>query len=161
MPSFDVVSEINMAELGNALLMARKELASRFDFKGVEWEIAEEKDKLVLSANDQFKLDALREIVMGKLAKRGVPLKNLEPKESELSSVGRARQEILLKQGLSGENAKTISQSVRGSGLKLQAAIEGGKVRVSGKNRDDLQAAIAHLRKLDIPAALSFNNFRD
>ena len=88
-------------------------------------------------------------------------VKNLEPKDAELSSVGRARQEILLKQGLSGENAKAVSQSVRGSGLKLQAAIEGGKVRVSGKSRDDLQAAIAHLRKLDIPAALSFNNFRD
>ncbi|NBQ55868.1 MAG: nucleotide-binding protein, partial [Verrucomicrobia bacterium] len=139
----------------------RKELASRFDFKGVPWEIAEEKDKLVLSANDQFKLDALREIVMGKLAKRGVPLKNLEPKEAELSSVGRARQEILLKQGLSGENAKAVSQSVRSSGLKLQAAIEGGKVRVSGKNRDDLQGAIAHLRGLDFPVALSFNNFRE
>jgi uncharacterized protein YajQ (UPF0234 family) len=75
--------------------------------------------------------------------------------------VGRARQEILLKQGLSGENAKAVSQSVRSSGLKLQAAIEGGKVRVSGKNRDDLQAAIAHLRGLDFPVALSFNNFRE
>jgi uncharacterized protein YajQ (UPF0234 family) len=161
MPSFDVVSEIDMAEMANALLMARKELASRFDFKGVEWDITEEKDKLIFAANDQFKLDALREIVIGKLAKRGIPLKNLETKDAELSSVGRARQEMHLKQGLSGENAKSVSQSVRSSGLKLQAAIEGGKVRVSGKNRDDLQAAIAHLRGLDFPVSLSFNNFRD
>ena len=84
MPSFDVVSEIDMAEMANALLMARKELASRFDFKGVEWEITEEKDKLIFAANDQFKLDALREIVIGKLAKRGIPLKNLETKDAEL-----------------------------------------------------------------------------
>lgn len=80
MPSFDVVSEIDMAEMANALLMARKELASRFDFKGVEWEIAEEKDKLIFSANDQFKLDALREIVIGKLAKRGYPSKTWRQK---------------------------------------------------------------------------------
>ena len=117
MPSFDVVSEIDMAELNNALLMARKELASRFDFKGISWEIAEEKEKLVLSASDNFKLQALHEIVINKLAKRGIPLKNLETKDAELSSVGRARQEVLLKQGLSGENAKAVSQSIRGSGL--------------------------------------------
>ena len=161
MPSFDVVSEIDMAELNNALLMARKELASRFDFKGISWEIAEEKEKLVLSASDNFKLQALHEIVINKLAKRGIPLKNLETKDAELSSVGRARQEVLLKQGLSGENAKAVSQSIRGSGLTLQATIEGPKVRITGKSRDDLQSAIAHLRGLDFPAALSFNNFRD
>ena len=161
MPSFDVVSEIDMAELNNALLMARKELASRFDFKGITWEIVEEKEKLVLSASDNFKLQALHEIVINKLAKRGIPLKNLETKDAELSSVGRARQEVLLKQGLSGENAKAVSQSIRGSGFKLQATIEGPKVRITGKSRDDLQSAITHLRGLDFPAALSFNNFRD
>ncbi len=161
MPSFDVISEINMAELSNALLMARKELASRFDFKGVTWEIVEEKEKLVLSASDNFKLQALHEIVINKLAKRGVPLKNLETKDPELSSVGRARQEVILKQGLSGENAKAVSQSIRSSGMKLQATIEGPKVRISGKSRDDLQSAIAHLRGVDFPVALSFDNFRD
>ena len=109
-----------MAELANALLMARKELASRFDFKGVEWEIAEEKEKLVLSAKDQFKLDALREIVIGKLAKRGIPLKNLETKDAELSSVGRARQEIHLKQGLSGGKCE-VGQPI-GSLLRIEAS---------------------------------------
>lgn len=161
MPSFDVVSEVDLAELKNAVLQARKELDSRFDFKGVPWEIVEEKEKLVLSANDDFKLKALEQILMGKLAKRSISLKNIDAGQAEISSVGRARQELKLKQGLDSALAKRISGDVRGTKLKVQAVIEGGKLRVSGKSRDDLQAVIAFLRGQDYPQALQFNNFRD
>lgn len=161
MPSFDVVSEVDMAEVQNALLQARKELQNRFDFKGSPWEIEEKKDMLVLHAENDFKLKSLQEILMLKLAKRNISLKNIEPQKMELSSVGRARQEIKIKQGFETDIAKKVVADIKGKGLKVQVQIQEGKVRVTGKSRDDLQAVIGFLKQQDYPAALAFNNFRD
>ena len=161
MASFDISSEVDMAEVKNAVLQARKELQTRFDFKNVQWEIDEQKDALVLSADDDFKLQALQQIVMGKLAKRAVSLKNIDVQKAEISSVGRARQVMKIKQGMETPIAKDIVTRIKGLGLKVQAQIQDGQVRVSGKNRDDLQAVIQFVRNEELPVGVQFGNFRD
>lgn len=161
MPSFDAVSEVEMSELLNGVLQARKELNTRFDFKNSVWEIEEQKDKLVLHAENDFKLKAITEIVLKNLAKRGVSMKNLDIEKTELSSVGRARQEVKIRQGFETEVAKQVVAAVKSLGLKTQAQIADRKVRVTGKSRDDLQAVMQKLRTVDLPAAITFNNFRD
>lgn len=161
MPSFDVSSDVDMSEVKNALLQFRKEVQTRFDFKGVNWELEEEKDKFVLSADDDFKLKTLDQMLMGKLAKRNICLKNMDHQKIETSSVGRARQEIKIKQGFEGDTAKQVVQIIKGFGIKVQAQIQDGKIRVTGKNRDDLQEVIQRLRATELPVGVDFGNFRD
>lgn len=161
MPSFDIVSQVSSMELENALNQAKKELASRFDFRGVKADIAFEKDEIKLTAQDAFKLKALEEIVIGKLAKRQISLKNVERKEPEISSVGHGRQIIKIKQGLESTVAKQVAAFVRDTKLKVTTQIQGDEVRVSGKSRDDLQEVIAAVRGHEFPADLQFVNFRD
>ncbi|HTI72876.1 MAG TPA: YajQ family cyclic di-GMP-binding protein [Candidatus Limnocylindria bacterium] len=161
MPSFDIVSKVNSMEIENAVHQAQKELATRFDFKGSGAEIVLEKAEIKLRAPDAFKMTALVEMVTSKLAKRNISLKSVDMGEAELSPLGHARQVIKIKQGIDGATAKTISQFIRGTGIKVTAAIQGDELRVSGKNRDDLQEAIAAVRGEDFPVALSFVNFRD
>ena len=151
MPSFDIVSEVNSMEVENAVNQARKELANRFDFKGSHAGIALEKNQIQLSAEDQFKIKALVEILISKLAKRQVSLKNVDKGEPELSPLGHARQVITIKQGLGPDVAKQVSQFVRETKLKVSVAIEGTKVRVSGKSKDELQRVITRLRQLAFP----------
>lgn len=162
MPSFDIVSEVDNGELDNALTQARKELAARFDFKGstAEIELAK-KDLVKLSAEDASKLKGLLEIVIGKLAKREIDLRNIERKEPEISSMGRATQEIHIKQGLEGEKAKEITKAIKAEGFKVQSTLQDRQIRVTGKKRDDLQEVIAFLRGKDFGVALGFKNFRD
>ncbi len=161
MPSFDIVSQVNSMEVENAINQAQKELATRFDFKGSGAEIVLEKHEIKLKATDKFKIKALEEIVIGKLAKRGISMKSIDRGEAEISPLGHARQLIKIKQGIDGPTAKLISQFVRDTKLKVTAAIQGDEVRVTGKNRDDLQAAIAAVRGHDFPIAVNFVNFRD
>jgi uncharacterized protein YajQ (UPF0234 family) len=161
MPSFDIVSQVNSMEIENAVNQAQKELANRFDFKGSNAEIVLEKNEIKLSANDQFKIKALVEIVIGKLAKRGISLKNVDKGEPDLSPLGHARQVIKIKQGIESAVAKQITAFIRDAKFKVTTQIQGEEVRVSGKNRDDLQAVIAAVRAKDFPVALSFQNFRD
>lgn len=161
MPSFDAAAGVDLAEVRNALNQARREIGSRFDFRNVAWEIVEEKDQLVISAQDEFKLRAIYDILAAKLAGRAVSLKNIDPQPAEISSVGRARQVIKLKQGLDTPVAKDIVARIKGLGLKVQAQIMDAKVRVTGKKRDDLQAVIAFLRKEDLPVGLNYENFRE
>lgn len=161
MPSFDIVSEVSSMEVENAVNQAIKELANRFDFKGTQAEIVLEKNEIKLSAEDQFKIRALTEIMIGRLAKRQISLKNVDKGEPELSPLGHARQVIKIKQGIDATVAKQISQFIRDSKLKVTAQIQGEHVRVTGKSRDDLQAVIAAVRGHDFPVALSFQNFRD
>jgi uncharacterized protein YajQ (UPF0234 family) len=160
MPSFDVVSEVDEMEVKNAVEQARKELANRFDFREAKAEIILEKEAIKLSAIDQFKLQALEEIVLGKLARRNVSLKNIERKDADVSPLGHARQELKLKQGLETDVAKIIVQAIRDTKLKVQTQIQDRQVRVTGKNRDDLQAVIAALRGGDFSVALNYTNFR-
>ena len=161
MPSFDIVSQVNSMEIENAVNAAQKELANRFDFKGSQAGIVLEKNEIKLSAEDQFKMRALLEIVIGKLAKRSISLKNVDKGEPDFSPLGHARQIIKIKQGLEPAVAKQVAQFVRDTKLKVTTQIQGEEVRVSGRNKDDLQAVIAAVRGHDFPVALQFQNFRD
>lgn len=148
-------------ELDNAINQAKKELANRFDFKGSNAEIVLEKSEIKLSAENQFKIQALAEIVMGKLAKRNISLKNIERAEPDISPLGHARQVIKIKQGLEATIAKQVTGFIRDSKFKVTTQIQGQEVRVTGKSRDELQAVITALRAHDFPVALQFQNFRD
>ena len=148
-------------EIENAVNQAKKELASRFDFKGSKADIVLEKNEIKLSAEDQFKLKALAEIVMGKLAKRQISLKNVEKLDPDVSPLGHSRQVIKIKQGLESTIAKQVTSFIRDTKLKVTTQIQGEEVRVTGKSRDDLQAVIAAVRAKDFPVSLQFQNFRD
>jgi len=161
MPSFDIVSKVNSMEIENAVNQAKKELANRFDFKGTPAGIVLDKEGIQLTAVDQFKIKALEEMVTSKLAKRNISLKNVEVGQPDISPLGHARQSIKIKQGLDSAIAKEVSALVRGLNLKVTAAINGEEVRVTGKNRDDLQAVIAACRAKEFPVALQFVNFRE
>jgi cyclic-di-GMP-binding protein len=161
MPSFDIVSQVNSMEIENAVNQAQKELANRFDFKGTVAEIVQEKDAIKLSAEDQFKLRALSEIMMGKLAKRSISLKNVEKGEPDVSPLGHARLEIKIKQGLDQPVAKQVTGFIRERKFKVTTQIQGTEVRVTSKSRDELQAVMGALRASEFPVALQFVNFRD
>jgi len=161
MPSFDIVSQVNSMELENAVNQAKKELATRFDFKDSKAEIVLEKNEIKLTAEDQFKITALNEILMGKLAKRQISLKNIERKDPDISPLGHARQLIIIKQGIDAPTAKQITGFIRDLKLKVTTQIMGEQIRVTGKNKDDLQATMGGCRSKDFPVALSFQNFRD
>ena len=161
MPSFDIVSEVDKQELDNALNQARKELATRFDFKGTAAEILTDKDKIILTAEDAARLRGLREIVIGKLSKRGVDLRNIEQGEPAISSIGHARQELKIQHGLEGNKAKEIIQAIKSHGFKVQSQLQDRQIRVTGKKKDDLQAVIGFVRSRDFGVATNFQNFRD
>jgi len=161
MPSFDIVSEVDKQELDNALNQARKELATRFDFKNTTADILAEKDKITLTAEDAARLRGLREIVIGKLSKRGVDLRNIEHDEPAISSVGHAQQELKIRQGLEGNKAKEIIQAIKSQGFKVQSQLQDQQIRVTGKKKDDLQAVIQFVRSRDFGVATNFKNFRD
>ena len=161
MPSFDIVSEVDRQEVDNALNQARKELATRFDFKNTTAEILGEKDKITLTAEDAARLRGLREIVIGKLSKRGVDLRNIEQEEPAISSVGHARQELNIRQGLEGDKAKEIIQAIKSQGFKVQSQLQDRQIRVTGKKKDDLQAVIQFVRSRDFGVSANFKNFRD
>jgi hypothetical protein len=161
MPSFDIVSKVNSMEIENAVNQAKKELATRFDFKGSKAEIVLDKNEIKLSAEDRFKIRSLEEMVMGRLAKRGVNLKSVEKAEPDISPLGHARQVIKIKQGIESTAAKQITGFIRDGKFKVTAQIQGDEVRVSGKSRDELQVVIAAVRAKDFPVAVQFVNFRD
>jgi len=161
MPSFDIVSQVNPMEIENAVNQAKKELANRFDFKGSNEEIVLEKNEIKVSAEDQFKLKALVEIVIGKLAKRAISLKNVDKGEPDVSPLGHARQIIKIKQGIEPTIAKQITGFIRDGKFKVTTQIQGEEVRVTSKSKDELQTVIAAVRAKDFPVALSFQNFRD
>jgi len=160
MPSFDTVSELNTHEVSNAVDQANRELAQRFDFKdsGARFEL---KDFTVtLHAQVDFQLKQMFEILKLRLAKRGVDLKCLEVREPQ-TTLSAAHQEVQLRHGIDQDTGKKIMRLVKDSRLKVQASLQGEKVRVSGKQRDDLQAVMVLLRGAQLDVALQFNNFRD
>jgi uncharacterized protein YajQ (UPF0234 family) len=161
MPSFDIVSQVNSMEIENAVNQSKKELANRFDFKGSNAEIALEKNEIKLSAEDQFKVRTLAEIVMGKLSKRGISLKSVEKTEPDVSPLGHARQVIKIKQGIETSVAKQITSFIRDGKFKVTTQIQGEEIRVTGKSRDELQTVIGAVRAKEFPVALQFGNFRD
>ena len=148
-------------EIENAVNIAKKELANRFDFKSSKAEIKLEKNEIKLSAEDQFKITALGEIVMGKLAKRNISMKNIEQCDPDVSPLGHARQVIKIKQGIATDIAKEITGFIRDGKFKVTTQIQDSQVRVTGKSRDDLQAVIGAVRTHDFPVSVQFQNFRD
>lgn len=163
MPSFDIVSEVNQVEIHNAVDQANKEITNRFDFKGSDARVEQsEKEKtLTLFADDEFKLTQVRDVLTGKLAKRGIDVRCLEPKEIEKVSGNKVKQVVAVRQGVEQELGKKIIKLVKDSKLKVQASIQGDAVRVSGAKKDLLQEAIALVRKSITDFPLQFKNFRD
>ena len=162
-PSFDIVSEVSMPEVANAVAQAQKEIVQRFDLKGTAagLELKEKEKQLVLTANDDFGLRAVNDILQGKLIKRNVPLKSLVYGTPEPAAKGTSRQVVTIQQGIETEKAKEIVKAIKDAKLKVQAAIQGDQVRVTGKKRDDLQAVIALLKQKDFGLPLQFSNYRN
>jgi uncharacterized protein YajQ (UPF0234 family) len=158
--SFDVESTVNLQEVRNAVQQAGKEIVTRYDLKKAAAEVALEGEEMVMGAADEFSLNQALEVVKTKLVRRGVNLKSLRFGKIEPASGGRVRQRITLQQGIPLETAKRLVAEIKSKKLKVQAAIQGDTVRVSGKNRDDLQAVIATLKALDLDVPLSFTNYR-
>ena len=161
MPSFDIVSQVNTMELENAVNQAKKELANRFDFKASKAEIVLDKKEIKLTAEDEFKVAALNEMVIGRLAKRGISLKSVEQCDPDISPLGHARQLIKIKQGIESTVAKEITGFIREGKFKVTAQIQGDEVRVNSKSRDELQTVIAAIRGHEFPVEVQFVNFRD
>jgi uncharacterized protein YajQ (UPF0234 family) len=162
MPSFDIVSELDLMEVENAFNQARKELAQRFDFKGTSTDLERQQDgAILLKANSEGRAEAAYGVLMEKLAKRGVPLEGLDPQKVEPASGGHVRQLVKLKKGIKQEDAKRIVALVKESGLKVQASIQGEAVRVTSKKRDDLQAVMQKVRGAGLGIPIAFQNFRE
>ncbi|TVP50189.1 MAG: YajQ family cyclic di-GMP-binding protein [Gemmatimonadales bacterium] len=161
--SFDVTTGVDLQEVDNAVNQARKEIAQRYDFRGTDCtvELDREAGAVELEADDDYRLKAVYEVLVAKLAKRGVPLKNLDPSDPETGSLGRARQKVALRQGIDAETAKRISKDVKELKLKkLQVQIQGDELRVTSPDRDTLQEVMAFLRKGDYGVELQFGNYR-
>jgi len=148
-------------EIENAVNQAKKELANRFDFKGSKAEIVLDKAEIKLSAEDDYKVRTLNELVIGKLAKRGISLKSVEQCDPEISPLGHTRQLIKLKNGIESAVAKQITTFIRDAKFKVTTQIQGDEVRVNSKSRDELQTVIAAVRGHDFPVAVQFVNFRE
>ncbi len=160
MPSFDVVSEVDLQEVRNAVDQANREVGTRFDFKGVDAKFEQSDAEITLHAEQEFQLNQMMDILRQKLVKRKVDIGSMDIKDPE-SSLNAARQRVLIKQGIDSDSAKKMVKQIKGSKIKVQAQIQGEQVRVTGKKRDDLQQVIALLKEADYGLPLQFSNFRD
>jgi uncharacterized protein YajQ (UPF0234 family) len=161
MPSFDVVSRVDLQEIDNAVNQARKELGQRYDFKGTDTEVELTESEIKIVSADEYKVKAAAEVVESKLVRRGIPLKSVSKGEVEPAAGGRARLKLDIQQGISTEKGKAIVKRIKDAKLKVQAQIQDDQVRVTGKKRDDLQAVIQLLKDADFGLALQFANMRD
>ncbi len=163
MPSFDIVSQVNQQEVKNAVEQANKEIANRYDFKGSDAriEFKEKEVELAVFADDDFKLGQVMDVLRGRLAKRGVDPRYLEPGDKEKMSGDKLKQQVKVKNGIEQEKAKSIVKLIKDAKLKVAGSIQGDAVRVSGAKKDDLQAAIQLVRSSVADLPLQFINFRD
>ena len=161
MPSFDIVSEVDQVEVKNAVDQANREIGTRFDFKGSDARVELADKALTLFADDEFKLKQVFDVLVGKLAKRGVDIRSLKSDDPEKISGNKMKQPVTVRTGVEQELAKRIVKLVKDSRLKVQASIQGDTVRVSGGKRDDLQSAIALVKKAVTDYPLQYQNFRD
>lgn len=161
MPSFDIVCEANMIEVKNALEQANKEISTRFDFKGSDARVEQKERELTAFADDDFKLGQVRDVLTGKMAKRNVDIRFLDLGKIEKIGGDKVKQVIKVRNGIESDLAKKIVKVIKEAKLKVQASIQGEEVRVSGAKRDDLQAAIALVKKDVTDVPLAFQNFRD
>ena len=160
MPSFDIVSEVDKHELRNAVDQAQRELGNRFDFRNVDAKFVLEELTVALNAPSEFQLQQMRDILHARLIARSIDVRCLDPGDIETNVAG-ARQKVAIKQGIEQKVAKKIVAAIKEAKLKVEAQINGDKLRVTGKKRDDLQTAIALLRRGDFELPLQFENFRD
>lgn len=158
--SFDVVSQIELHEVDNAIAQALKEIANRYDFKGSKSEIRREEDHLIIISDSEFKLESVIDVLQSKFIKRDIPLKSMSYGKIESASGGLVRQKVDLIQGIDQENAKKIGKLIKDAKIKVQIQIQGDQLRVSGKNRDDLQAAIQLVKEASLPIDVQFTNYR-
>lgn len=161
MPSFDVVSKVDPQEVDNAINQARKEIEQRYDFKNTKTQVHLEENTISIVSSDDFKVKAVVDVLQSKLVRRGVALKALDYGKIEPAAGGMAKQTITVKQGIDTDRARRIVKIVKDAKLKVQSQIQADQVRVTGKKRDDLQAAIELLRQQDLDLPLQFVNFRD
>ena len=161
MPSFDVVSEVDLAEAGNAVQNVTREIATRYDFKGSKSSVEIKDGVITIHADDDLKLRQMHEILQGNLAKRGIQPGSLDYQKEEKAAGQSVRQVVKIKQGIDKELAKEVVKAVKDGKFKVQTSIQGDELRVSGKNRDDLQTVIQFIRGMKIEQPLQFKNFRD
>jgi hypothetical protein len=161
MPSFDVVSKVDLSEVDNALAGMKREIGQRFDFKGSKCSIERNEGLLTLLADDNLKLKQMHELLQGWLARRKIDVKALDYGEPQKASGNALRQEVTIQQGIGGDIAKQIVKAIKDAKLKVQAQIQGDELRVSGKNRDDLQKAIQLVRAMTLEQPVQFVNFRE
>ncbi|MEL6507641.1 MAG: YajQ family cyclic di-GMP-binding protein [Pseudomonadota bacterium] len=161
MPSFDVVSEVDIAEAENAVANVMREVGTRYDFKGSTSSVEIKEGVITINADDDLKLRQLHEIIQGNMQKRGIEAGSLDYQKVEQAAGQSVRQTVLMKQGLDKELAKKITKAIKGEKLKVQVAIQGEELRVTGKKRDDLQTAIAFIKGMGLEQPLQFKNFRD
>jgi hypothetical protein len=160
MPSFDVVSDFDAHEASNAIDQSNREVTTRFDFKGTGSKYELDAQIIFLTSQSDFQLQQMLDILRQKLVKRGIDIACLDEKEPEFSG-NEARQQVILRKGIDSDLARKLVKMVKGSKLKVQAAIQGDQLRISGKKRDDLQAVITLLKKADVELPLQYENFRD
>ncbi|MDJ0916327.1 MAG: YajQ family cyclic di-GMP-binding protein [Woeseiaceae bacterium] len=160
MPSFDVVSDFDSHEASNAVDQANREVNTRFDFKGTGSKYELEEQAIRLTSQSEFQLDQMMDILRQKLSKRGIDIACIDEEEVELSGQ-EARKTVILRRGIDTDLARKLVKMVKGSKIKVQAAIQGDKLRISGKKRDDLQSTIRMLKEADVDLPLQYENFRD
>lgn len=158
--SFDIVSEMNLEEVKNAIQIAEKEILNRYDFKGSKSEMSLDNGDLVLVSDDDYKLEQLKDVMISKLIKRGVPTKNLDYQKVERALGGTVRQRVKLKSGIDKDDAKKINNAIKESKLKVKSQIQDDQIRVTAKSRDDLQAVMQLVRELELSVDAQFTNYR-
>ncbi len=158
--SFDIVSRVDLQEVRNAIAQAMKEITTRFDLKGSGSDVSLEGEEIQIVSQDEFKMKAVRDVLEGRLVKRNVPLKAVSFGEIEKALGGTARQKVSMQKGIPTDKAREIVKLVKGTKLKVQTAIQGDQLRVSGKNKDDLQAVMRLLRETDLGIDMQFTNYR-
>ena len=158
--SFDIVSRADMQEVRNAIDQTQREMSNRFDFRGSKCEVLFEKEDITLQADDDFKLQQVKDILESKFIRRGIDIRQIEYGKAEPATGLSVRQKVTLKQGIAQDQAKALIKQIKESGVKVQAQIQGDEVRVSSKSKDDLQKCITFVKGLDLPMPVDFVNFR-
>lgn len=158
--SFDIVSKVDFSEVTNAINIAMKEIGTRYDFKGSKSTASLDKEELVLISDDEYKLGQLKDVLLSKMIRRGIPIKNLDYGKIEPASGGTVRQRAKIAQGIDKEDAKKINTLIKNSGLKVKSQVQDDQIRVTGKSRDDLQKIIAAIKEADLTVEVQFVNYR-
>ncbi|MFN8220006.1 MAG: YajQ family cyclic di-GMP-binding protein [Fimbriimonadales bacterium] len=158
--SFDIVSRVNIQEVRNGVDQAQRELANRYDFKGSKCEIRFEKDEITLVADDEFKMEQLKDILISKLIKRGIDLRQIDYGKAEAGTGVTIRQKVEFKTGIPQDKAKALVKQIKDKGLKVSATIQGDELRVTGKDKDELQKVITFVKGLDLDLPVEFTNYR-